>query len=112
MIDRIRLRENVACEVLSEGTVLAAEDGSRLLTGRAERLVARHLDGSATLDEIVDRLEGSLTAAEVCFVIERLTRDGVIVSGPRLDGPDRGWEALGAQPQRVKRLREVEIEIV
>jgi oxazoline/thiazoline synthase len=112
MIDRIRLRENVACEVLSEGIVLAAEDGSRLLTGHAERLVARHLDGSATLDEIIDRLEGSLSAAEVCYVIERLTRDGLVVSGPRLDGPDRGWEALGAQPEKVKRLRKVEIEIV
>jgi bacteriocin biosynthesis cyclodehydratase domain-containing protein len=112
MIDRIRLRENVVCEVLSEGVVLAAEDGSRLLTGRAERLVARNLDGSATLDEIIDRLEGALSAVEVCYVIERLTRDGLVVSGPRLNGPDRGWEALGAQPEKVKRLRQAEIEIV
>ena len=112
MIDRIRLRENVVCKVLPEGVVLATEDGSRLLTGRAERLVACNLDGSATLDEIIDRLEGDLPAAEVCYVIEQLTRDGFVVSGPRLDGPDRGWEALGAQPQTVKRLRQAEIEIV
>src|SRR5712672_2952730 len=112
MVDRIRLRESVFCEVLSEGIVLAAENGSRLLTGRTERLVVRHIDGSGTLDEIIDRLKGTVSAAEVCYVIERLTRDGLVVSGPRLDAPDRGWEALGVQPENVKRLRQAEIDVV
>jgi oxazoline/thiazoline synthase len=112
MVDRIRLRENVVCEILSEGVVLAAEGGSRLLTGRTECLVVRHIDGSATLNEIIDRLKGTVSAAEICYVIERLTRDGLVVSGPRLDGPDRGWEALGAQPERVKCLHQAKIDIV
>ena len=112
MSDRIRLRENVACEVLDDGVVLLSEHGSRLLTGRAERLVARNLDGSATLDEIIERLGGALSAVEVCYVIERLTLDGFVVAGPRLEGAERGWEALGAEPDKVKRLRRAEIETV
>ena len=112
MSDRIRLRENVACEVLDDGVVLLSEHGSRLLTGRAERLVARNLDGSATLDEIIELLGGTLSAVEVCYVIERLTLDGFVVAGPRLEGAERGWEALGAEPDKVKRLRRVEIETV
>jgi ribosomal protein S12 methylthiotransferase accessory factor len=75
-------------------------------------LVVRHIDGSATLDEILDRLKGTVSAAEVCYVIERLMRDGLVVSGPRLEGEDRGWEALGAHPENVKRLRKSEIDIV
>ena len=110
--DRIRLRENFACEFLREGVVFISETGSRLLTGRAERLVARYLDGSLTLDRIIERLHSEVSAAEVCFVVERLKRDGVVVSGPRLDTPERGWEVLGAQPETVGHLREAEIEIV
>ena len=112
MIDRIRLRENFACEFLCDGVVFVSETGSRLLTGRAERLVAHCLDGSLTLDGIVERLRSEVSAAEVCFVVERLKRDGLVVSGPRLDAPERGWEALGAQLEAVGRLREAEIEIV
>ena len=112
MIDLIRLRENVACEFLAEGVVFVSERGSRLLTGRAERLVARCLDGSLTLDGIIEHLHSEASAAEVCFVVERLKRDGVIVSGPRLDASERGWEALGAEPEGVGRLGQAEIEIV
>ena len=112
MIDQIRLRENFACEFLHEGVVFISETGSRLLTGRAERLVAHCLDGSLTLDGIIERLHSEVSAAEVCFVVERLKRDGLVVSGPRLDVPERGWEVLGAQPEAVGHLREAEIEIV
>ena len=111
MADRIRFRENVIYEVLPEGVVLVAEDGSRLLTGRAERAVAPHLDGSATLDEIIDRLDGRLSAAEVCYVVEWLTRDGLVVSGNRFDGANRGWEALGAQPEKIGRLHQAAIDV-
>ena len=44
--------------------------------------------------------------------MERLKRDGFVVSGPRFDEPDRGWETLGAQPEKVKRLRQAKIDIV
>ena len=112
MVDRIRFRENVQCEVLPEGVVLVAEGGSRLLTGRAECLVARSLDGSATLDEIIDRLDGRVSAAEACYVVERFTRDGFVISGDRLDEPDRGWEALGARAETIRGLRQAEVDVV
>ena len=34
------------------------------------------------------------------------------MSGPRLDDRDRGWEALSAEPDKVERLREAEVEVV
>src|SRR6202020_683324 len=89
MIDRIRLGENVACEVLPEGCVFVSENGSRLLAGRAARLVAGLLDGSSTLDVMIERLAGEASAAEGCFIVERLKRDGLVVSGARVDDPER-----------------------
>ena len=112
MIDRIRLRENVACEVLPEGVVFVSENGSRLLAGRAARLVAGLLDGSSTLDVMIERLAGEASAAEVCFIVERLKRDGLVVSGARLDDPERGWEAQGAGPEAVAQLSQAAFEIV
>ena len=109
---RLEFPNRFSFEFLREGVVFISETGSRLLTGRAERLVARYLDGSLTLDRIIERLHSEVSAAEVCFVVERLKRDGVVVSGPRLDTPERGWEVLGAQPETVGHLREAEIEIV
>ena len=112
MIDRIRLRENVACEVLPDGVVFVSENGSRLLTGRTEQLVAGVLDGSSTLDTMIERLAGKASAAEVCFVVERLQRDGLVVSGACLADPERGWEAQGAGAETLGRLSQAEFEIV
>jgi ribosomal protein S12 methylthiotransferase accessory factor len=107
----VRWREGVACRAVREGVAVLAGQHSRILTARAHRLVAPHLDGSATLDALVERLGAELSAAEVCFVVEQLTQAGLVVTGERLPEPHRAWEATGLQPAAIGRLHHARVQI-
>src|SRR5688572_27741731 len=55
-----------------EGVYLVSERGKVMLKGRAACLVAAAMDGQRSHDDIVDKLAGSLSAAEVYFHLDQL----------------------------------------
>jgi ribosomal protein S12 methylthiotransferase accessory factor len=79
MIERPNLKPQYHAEaVVGEGLVLLSETGHVLLEGELYIAIAPYLDGRFSVDEIVDRLAGRATRAEVMGVLDHLEQEGHI----------------------------------
>jgi ribosomal protein S12 methylthiotransferase accessory factor len=64
--------------VTGEGVFLLSEKGQAVLRGRLYELVAPLIDGRRTADDLVDQLDGQLSAAEVYHVLRQLEKKGYL----------------------------------
>lgn len=79
-----------------QNVILLAERGHRLLTGAAYGVLARLLDGSRTVDEILAAATEHVDAMEISYALQRLQQLGCI--GERSTLPKRVaafWDTLG-----------------
>ena len=85
MIRRPQLKPCYRCEVVpSEGVFLLSEQGHFLLRGAAYMQVAPFLNGRHTVEEIIEAVAPSLSAAEVYYALELLRRKGYVVEATAL----------------------------
>lgn len=97
---RPRFGSSFVVEVVeSVGVFVFTETSSRFLAGRPVELVTALIDGSRTDEQIVDLLDGKLSAAEVHYALAELEKWGYLVD-PQDDAPMASaayWEALKAR---------------
>lgn len=65
--------------VESVGGFLLAESDYHLLTGRTYEFVAPLIDGNRTVDQIINQLQGQVSAAEVYYALMLMEKDGYII---------------------------------
>jgi ribosomal protein S12 methylthiotransferase accessory factor len=100
----------------ADGIYLLSERSHSVLRGRLYRRLAPLLDGRLTSDEIVDRLRGEASAAEVYYALDALERKGYI--GEADDGAIpadrvRYWQAHGLHASEAEhRLHQSRVELV
>src|SRR5262249_12069056 len=98
----------------SEGVILQSERGPLLLRGLVYFQLAPLLDGQHTVDEIVARLHGHVSAVEALYALELLYRRGYVVDAiPSVPSEQAAfWGLLDVNPQdAVKRLQETTISV-
>lgn len=95
-------RPDFHVEILeSEGVFLLAEQDYVALNGRACQIVAPYLSGGLTVAEIIERVHGELTAAEVHYLLLLLDQKGLLVEASALPPREAAfWSALDVAPQR------------
>ncbi|MGB0388894.1 MAG: TOMM precursor leader peptide-binding protein, partial [Ardenticatenaceae bacterium] len=99
----------------SEGVFLLSEKAYFLLRGTAYILLAPLLNGQHTVEEIIDLLEGQLSAAEVYYAVELLRRKGYVVHATTSMPTHEAafWQMLDVSPEVVvKRLEEKTVSVV
>src|SRR5262245_21033110 len=64
--------------VAREGVFLLSEHAQVSLRGRLHELVVPYLDGQYSTSQIVERLEGQASAAEVYYTLDQLEKKGYI----------------------------------
>ncbi len=67
--------------ITGEGVLLLTEDSSKALHGRFYELIVPLIDGKLTSDEIVDELDGKISAAEAYYTLSILEENGHITEG-------------------------------
>jgi len=85
-------------QVAQEGLLVLSETDYRVLKGHVVFL-APFLTGAYTVDEIVDRLQGEIPAAELYYTLMQLEQHGYLVEGESTL-PDREaayWDSLAAE---------------
>jgi ribosomal protein S12 methylthiotransferase accessory factor len=98
-----------------EGVLLLAEEDVLHLRGQVFRVLAPLLDGSRTVEEIVETASASLSAAEVHYGLGRLEQKGVLVEAAPDEPPAFAafWHSLGVDPRDARRrLTESAVEVV
>ncbi|MEP7308772.1 MAG: TOMM precursor leader peptide-binding protein [Acidobacteriota bacterium] len=87
-----------------EGVFLLSERQHIVLQGTIYCEVAPYLDGRFTAEEIVDRLEGKVSPAEVYYALDRLQRAGHLVDGT-IERTERSifWSASGFDAEATER---------
>jgi hypothetical protein len=79
MIRRPRFTAHLHAEVIeNHGVVLASQAGYFVLKGQLFELVAPLIDGCRSSDDIVDELQGRVSAAEVYYALTQLELKGYI----------------------------------
>lgn len=99
----------------SEGVFLLSEKAHFLLRGTAYMLLAPFLNGQHTVEQMIDRLAGQLSAAEVYYAVELLRRKGYVVDGTTSMPADEAafWQMQDVSPEVViKRLEESTLSVV
>ena len=88
MIDRPRFRPHFQVQAVpGVGVFLVSEDDQHVLKGRINELVAPCIDGRLSADDIVDRLEASVSPAEVYYALMKMEEQGFIDESDD-DAPD------------------------
>jgi ribosomal protein S12 methylthiotransferase accessory factor len=100
--------------VSNEGVFLLSERGQFLLRGGLNCLLAPLIDGSNTVDDIVDRLHGHAPAADVYYALEVMEKKGYAVEADAAGSPEQAtfWHSLGVDPGLAeRRLRDTRVRI-
>jgi bacteriocin biosynthesis cyclodehydratase domain-containing protein len=93
MLQRPSFQPHIHVEnVEGEGVFLLWETGQALLQGRLYQLIAPLVDGRRSSDQIVDALEGQVSAPQVYFALQQLAGRGYLLESD--DGLDPGLAAL------------------
>jgi ribosomal protein S12 methylthiotransferase accessory factor len=97
-----------------EGVFLLSERGQAVLRGRFYEMVAPLIDGRRSADELVEELEGRLSAAEVYHVLRHLEKKGYLAAsnGPVPTRERAFWHIQNMDPAAaVKRLAETAVSV-
>src|SRR5215213_411304 len=79
-----------------DGVYLLSETAQHLLRGKVYRTLAPFLNGSHSVDELVDRFGDELGAAEIYFAVTTLETSGFLADGSDQSKPEAPyWTALG-----------------
>lgn len=100
-------------QLATEGVLVLSETDYRVLEGHVERL-APLLTGEHTADEIVDRLQGDIPAAELYYTLLQLEKSGYLVEGGQaLPAREAAyWEGLALDTRQVAgRLRDARVSV-
>ena len=105
MLARPRFKHSFRIEILEgEGVYLLWEGGSHVLHGRTYQVLAPLLDGKLTEQEICERLEAHVSAAEVFYAIHMLRKGGFVTNDeadiPRAEAAF--WDALDIEPTQAR----------
>ena len=115
MIERPSLKAHYHAEaVVGEGLVLLSETGHALLEGEIYVAIAPYLNGRFSVDEIVDRLAGRATRAEVLGVLDHLEREGHIAENLESMPASEAafWASQGVDPGlAARRLAEGRVSV-
>jgi ribosomal protein S12 methylthiotransferase accessory factor len=101
MIQHPQFKPHLHVEALAGvGVFLLSERGQAALRGRLYETVAPLIDGHRSTDELVEELEGRLSAAEVYHVLRHMEHKGYIVEGNGpLSTPEKAfWHAHDLDP--------------
>jgi oxazoline/thiazoline synthase len=116
MIQRPRLKLCFHQQIVPlTGVFLVSELRAFLLRGNAYCEIVPLLNGKRTLGELIELLQGRVSAAEVYYALELLAQKGYVVDGDVPIESERSaafWEALGLGPDVVRRrLSETPVSI-
>ena len=77
-----------------------SERGHFVLKGKLHCGLASLLDGCYTADDIVEKVAGEITPAEVYYALELLEKKGYFTEADSTIPPDRAafWHVLGLEP--------------
>ena len=83
-----------------EGVLVLSEDLVSVLYGAAYEKVAALIDGTRSVDAIVDALAGQVDAARVYYAIEQMVRKGHLAESANGIAPEVAafWHAAGVDP--------------
>jgi ribosomal protein S12 methylthiotransferase accessory factor len=116
MPQRPQLKHCFHCEVVpSEGVILLSERGDILLRSAIYLQLVPLLDGEHTVHEIVERLRGQSSSAEVFYALDLLQEKGCISDATSSPPSEQAvfWDLLGADPREaVSRLQEATVSVV
>jgi len=103
-----------AVAVPGEAVYLFGERGSVALPGQLYEQLAPFLDGTHTIDDVVERLSATASAAEIYFAVDQLAARGYVCDGDSAV-PTRSaafWSAQGLDPVgALARLRASRVEV-
>jgi len=115
MIERPAFRPSFHVELADpDGVILLSEQAHFVLTGKLYCSLARLIDGSRSVDDIVDELETLATPAEVYYALTRLETQGYVVEADGTIPPARAafWDALGVHaPIAERRLHHATVSL-
>ena len=95
-----------------EGVVLRDDQGVAILASPLQERLAREFDGTATADEIVDRLSDDFDTADLYYALMSLTADGHLVDANTPHTPhDAFWHSLG-QEYTARSLASVPLAVI
>jgi ribosomal protein S12 methylthiotransferase accessory factor len=112
---RPALKSRFSLEVVEgEGAFLIGEGDNHLLAGALYCALAPLLDGSATTEEIVDRLADEADPAEIYYALGVLEDRGLLTEGGgKRDARAAYWEALDLDPAVAERnLANARVEVI
>ncbi len=98
----------------SEGVVLQSEHGHVFLRGPIYSRLAPLLNGQHTVEEIVDRLHGQVSAVEVVYALKLLAQRGYVVdAAPSVPTTQAAfWDLLNVDPEGASRhLQETTVSV-
>jgi len=98
--------------VPDEGVFLMSEAGHKVLTGRLFQLVAPLVSGTRSPEDIVDCLEGELSAAEVYYALSILEKKGYLTEAHTVDPMSGFWTLNGIDPREAhERLSSLPVSV-
>ncbi len=116
MTDRPQFKRYFRTTLLpSEGVVLQSEHGHVLLRGPVYSRLAPLLDGQHTVDEIVARVDGHVSAVEAQYALELLYRRGYLADAvPSVPQAQAAfWDVLNVDPREAMAcLRETPVSVM
>lgn len=112
---RPRFRPHFQVEIAGPDSILLlAEDEHILLQGRLYRVLAPLLAGDLTEEELIARVAGELSPAEVLFGLGRLHQKGYLCEADPVAPPreDAYWNAVGVEYRQARqRLEERSVRL-
>ncbi|HNP70672.1 MAG TPA: TOMM precursor leader peptide-binding protein [Kouleothrix sp.] len=105
MIDRPIFNPVFHVEVVeSEGVYLLSERGHFVLKGVVHCRLAPLIDGTHTVDQIVDLLAGEISPAQVYYALNQMKQKGYIVAGTTAaDEQAAFWRSFNLDPEEASR---------
>ena len=91
-----------------------SERGHFVLKGKLHCGLASLLDGCYTADDIVEKVAGEITPAEVYYALELLEKKGYFTEADSTIPPDRAafWQVLGLEPPMAEsRMKETTVSV-
>ncbi|HAG81495.1 MAG TPA: adenylate cyclase [Cyanobacteria bacterium UBA12227] len=79
MFKKPKFKSSFQIEILESSVFLLSEHDSFLLSGRLYKLLVPLIDGQHTVDEIIERLDGEASVAEVYYALMLMEQKGYIV---------------------------------
>jgi ribosomal protein S12 methylthiotransferase accessory factor len=115
-MDRPRIKHSYHCEVVpSVGVFLLSEIGHVGLRGAAYQHLVPLLDGSRSVEELVAVLQGTVSAPEVHYALERIRKKGYLGDASVPLAPEQAafWELAGVDPRgAARRLSETTVSVM